>query len=142
MRRPILALAGVCLLSMALAPGVAAQPGPELTVLCVGIAGQPGDGQWDEVSLQDAITTGSAEVTTVAPGTACADPVQADRCLTMAGSAPAEGWTEGTLVEAIAAGRAQIVLLASPDECAQVTRETVDPADAPERLPLEVVRPA
>jgi len=138
MRRSILALVCVSAL-LTLAPVVGAQEGPELEVLCVGLTGQPVDGGWDEFSLQDAIASGTAEVTSVAPGADCATAHESDRCLTVAGSAPEAGWTQGTLVDFVTAGRAQIVLLASPDECAQVIRETVDPADAPERLPVTVL---
>ena len=96
MRRPTLALAASLLMSATLVAAVGAQDGPELSVHCVTIAGEPVAGAWDEPSLQ----------------------------------------------EAIASGRAQVVLVAAPEECAQVTRETVDPEDTPERLPLEILETA
>ncbi len=139
MRRPTLAIAAAGLLLLGLVPGAAAEEGPELNVMCVTLAGEPSDADWDEFTLQDDIAAGAASLTTVSAGADCAVAADGAACLTVAGASPTEGWTQGTLSEAISTGRAQIVLLAAPEECTQVIAETGDPVDTPERLPLEVV---
>ena len=139
MRRPTLALAAASLLLLTAVPGVSAQDGPELDVLCVSVSGEPADGAWDEFSLQDALSTGTAELPLVAAGADCEVPPDGAACMTVAGAAPAEGWTQATLSDAITTGRAQIVLLAAPEACRQVIAETLDPEDAPEQLPLQVL---
>ena len=139
MRRPTLALAAASLLLLTILPVATAQEGPELNVLCVSVAGEPSGDPWDEFSLQDDIAAGAAELTAVSGGAGCEVPDDGSACLTVAGSAPPEGWAQSTLTDALTTGRAQIVLLAAPEECRQVMAETVDPVDAPERLPLEVV---
>lgn len=139
MRRSALIMTWAALFLAALTPAVAAQDGPELNVQCVTFVGDPTTEVWDEFSLQDAVAAGTAELTEVAAGADCAVMADGAFCMTLAGGAPATGWTRDTLTEAIGTGRAQIVLLAGAEECAQVIAETVDPVDAPERLPLQVL---
>jgi len=142
MSRRILSYMIATVLLTGLAPVVAAQDAPDLDVVCASLSADPISSGWNEFRLQEAIASDQVDVLTVSPGSACEEQPRGAVCLTVAGSGPEDGWSSSTLPEAVADGRAQIVLLALPGECARAMAETLDRADAPPRVPLQILETA